>query len=117
MGGMWGFKPKDDRNLAKKIFKLTIDPVLSRYYNPKTKNYKTGDQDFLSDYVYSLIAHRSITHDSYRCIFHRYSTAWPTQRRGNCFVGSPWFCDENLSNFYKCLVECRQEQHLDWSFC
>lgn len=121
MGGMWGFKPKDDRALAKRIFQLVIDPNLaSYYYNPNSnniKNYKTGDQDFLANHVYSLIARRAVIHDSYACMFHRYSSAWPTQRQGNCYVGSSWFCNATLSNYYECPVECRPKDNPDWIYC
>ena len=113
MGGMWGLKLKDDRILAKKIFQEITNSKLSQYY----KNYKTADQDFLADYVYKEIAHKSVIHDSYNCMFYRYSSAWPTIRKGNCYVGSSWFCNETLSNYYKCPEECRPKEHPEWIYC
>lgn len=117
MAGMWGFRVRDDRTLAKKISNLVIDSNLSRYYNPDRRNYKRGDQDFLADQVYDLIRRRALIHDSYGCMSHQYSTHWPTKRQGNCYVGSSWFCDRNSSDFFLCPHQCRPPDHLDWIHC
>ncbi len=121
-GGMWGFKPEMDRNLAGRIFDQLIDPYLIRKYNPFFINHKGGDQEFLRHQVYPLIAHKSLIHDSFHCF--RFEErggdkSWPVKREGGCFVGLPSnsACVKNQTFFKKCPPPCRPLNHPEWLYC
>ena len=117
MGGMWGLKTFMDRRIARHVFLLSVDYRISLKYNPQFKNLKGKDQDFLRDYVYKAIVSNSFVHDSYLCKSFSFANPWPSKREGNCFVGSPYICQRNSSNFYKCPLKCRPKIHTDWDFC
>ena len=119
---MWGLKTSNERrDTAKHIYMLAVDKEISREFNPPSKlNYKGGDQDFLAKYVFDLIAQSSMIHDSYCCngAYSGNTSPWPSRRLGNCFVGSPVFCNETAEKFqYECPVLCRPKEHIDWIYC
>lgn len=115
---MWGMRVNMDRKLAQHIFLLSANQKISLKYNPFLNSTKGGDQDFLAGEVINLVEDKALVHDSFDCKNHRHSSAWPTQRIGNCFVGSPSPCNQSLFNFYECPMECRPKQHhQDWKFC
>jgi hypothetical protein len=88
LGGMWGFASVRDRALATKIFSLIVDKKVSEQFNKNGKSPKHGDQSFLARYVHPLVKSSAIVHDSYLCASYG-GDPWPTQRKGDCFVGSP----------------------------
>lgn len=113
---MWGFKNHKNRTLAKKLFNLIIKKSNSLMYNSTYQNQKDLDQLFLANFVYKNIKKQSVIHDSYFCNYYLDSKPFPTQRKGNCFVGGVGLCNET-ENFYTCPVECRPKKHLDWTTC
>ena len=114
---MWGFKNYLNRKLADKMFSLIIDKDLAKQYNEKRDSPKGNDQFFLGSHVYDLIKTNSVVHDSYLCENYRDSKPWPTQRVGNCFVGSPGDCNATATDFYDCPDKCKPRNHLDWKKC
>lgn len=108
---MWGFKSFQNRDLANKIYNLIINS--NSYKKSDGKGY---DQYFLKDKVYSLIRHNSIIHDSYLCKNYQDSDGFPSQRKGNCFVGQLGECNLN-GTYYQCPLECRPKLHQDWKNC
>jgi hypothetical protein len=113
---MWGFNNALDRNLASKLFRKIMDPKIASKFNANLSSPKRQDQFFLSEYVYERIRSKSIVHDSYSCHILG-GSPWPTQRVGNCFVGSPAGCNATTTDFYDCPIECRPKSHPDWKKC
>ena len=114
-GGMWGFKMYKNRGIAKKIFNRILNRKGSFLY--KRDDRKPFDQFFLSDKVYPLIRDRSLIHDSYLCNRFKDSVPFPSQREGNCFIGSPLSCNLESKSFFKCPIECRPLHGLNWTYC
>ena len=116
LGGMWGFYSQRNRKLSKKIFQSIINRGISSKYNNDQISPKGADQKFLNDYVYNYLKSNSIIHDSYLC--KKYGgSAYPSKRRGNCFIGNPYFCNASADTFYECPIECRPMIHKDWLMC
>lgn len=43
---------------------------------------------------------------------------WPTQRLGDCFVGSIYDCNKDAINeFPMCPDACRPKDHQNWTSC
>ena len=88
-------------------------------YNADNANKKGLDQMFLNDHVFEYIKDRALIHDSYWCAGIT-AKPWPTQRLGDCFVGSNRNCNETATinrDIKDCPVACRPPNHLDWSKC
>ncbi|RNA36727.1 hypothetical protein BpHYR1_050669 [Brachionus plicatilis] len=115
LGGMWSFKTSKDRNLGKEIFEDIINKNSSTKFKPRGISVKGYDQHFLSKHVYPRIKDKSTIHDSYLCKKYPKSKPWPTQRKGNCFVGRVGRCNET-GVFKPCPKECRPHDHLDWKY-
>lgn len=113
---MWGFKVEKARKIGQKIFKLFRDKRLMGKFNRNGKSPKGSDQEFLSKYVYNEIKDDSIVHDSFLCKNYQNSEPWPTQRKGNCFVGRVGKFNES-GLYFKCPFECRPEQSKNWESC
>ena len=121
---MWGFNVSIDRPKSNFIFNKIVDKELSKKYNKNLKSPKGFDQFFLTDHVYPIIVRDSITHDSYSCKTFNFSSPFPTKRIGTCFVGAAMhntdLClkpsSEQLT-YYKCPMDCRPSNHLDWNQC
>lgn len=116
MGGLWGFKSSVNRNVANQIYELLNSKLIIQRFAANGIRARDQDQKFLSIFVFKLINHLSMTHDSYHCNYFLNSQPFPTRRKGNCFVGSIGFCDEKAP-FYLCPVECRPREHMDWVNC
>ncbi|CAF0858725.1 unnamed protein product [Brachionus calyciflorus] len=116
LGGMWGFKSSLDRYLSNHIYNLIIDRKLSVKYKPNGTDAKGYDQKFLSNHIYEKINLLSLVHDSYTCKTYANSRPYPSQRIGNCFIGSAGDCDTK-AKFDQCPLECRPKDHLDWTSC
>ena len=115
-GGMWGIYNDRDRPLANQIFQQIIDLQTSYKYN-FYKNQLNQDESFLSKFVYPLLRTNSIIQDSYTCLLHNDSQAFPTQLTGACHIGNESKgCETELWNF-SCPVECRPKEHQDWIYC
>ena len=112
LAGMWGLKVAMNRSLANSIVETMLNPNLSKNYTFKTYG---NDQKFLTDYVYKSLVSNSVIHDAYSCRALN-GTPWPTQRVGNCFVGSIWGCDE-WGSIQECPEACRPKDHMDWTHC
>ena len=95
---------------------MLMNKTLCERFNPSGLSKKEGDQDFLGQHVYKLIANKSTIHDSYHC--HRYndSQPFPTQRTIQDHVGSHSY-DKLKLNVAKCPIECRPPKHKDWEYC
>ncbi len=113
---MWGFNSALDRRVANEIFKRILDRNIASRFNKKNISPKGQDQDFLSNYVYPLVYNRSVVHDSYLCKNYG-GSSWPSQRPGNCFVGSPESCNITATNLPDCPLECRPKSHREWTKC
>ena len=112
---MWGFYNSRNRNLANTIFDLIINPEIGSLYNQNLNSPRGQDQYFLRDYVYPLVKNDSIVHDSYFC--HKLGgDPFPTQRVGNCFIGSRLGCNETGIHF-GCPSNCRPKDHQNWTTC
>ena len=85
LGGMWGFYNSRDRHLADAIYQKILDKKINAEL---AKEQKDRDQKFLKKYVYKLLKKSAIINDSYSCRRFNYSVAFPTQRQGNCYIGS-----------------------------
>ena len=59
----------------------------------------------------------ALIHDSFNCNKNMSGEPWPTQRLGNCFVGSIWNCDKNATSFHKCPDICKPKDHQNWTSC
>jgi hypothetical protein len=116
LGGMWGFKPKKDRELGSKIFKKLLSKHIIYHYYRNTDSLVAYDQYFLKKYVYNEIKSRSVIHDSYTCAYFSDSTPFISKRKGLCYIGSIGYCDEN-KKFFECPIQCRPKEHLDWIYC
>ena len=104
---MWGFKSYQNRDLAEKIYNSIINS--NDYKRSDAKGY---DQVFLRDKVYPLIRKKSVIHDSYLCNNYKDSEGFPSQRKGNCFVGQVGECNKT-GTYYECPIECRPKLHHD----
>lgn len=113
---MWSFKVDKARELGQKIYSKIVDKSKSFKYNPNKKSPKGYDQYFLSHHVYNEIKNNSTIHDSYLCKRYPNSKPWPTQRKGDCFVGRVGKCNETGA-FKICPKECRPVDHLEWTSC
>ncbi len=87
---MWGFYNSRDRLIASKIFDSVLNVDIAKKYSSKrTKNRKGADQEFLTKYVHPHLKGNAIVHDSFLCqSYGGDGKAFPTQRIGDCFVGS-----------------------------
>jgi hypothetical protein len=92
------------------------DEKLAKEFNPVRESRKGMDQHFLYS-VYLKIKANSLIHDSHLCLTFRDSVPWPTQRKGNCFVGSAELCSESEKFKFECNVKCRPKDHQDWTAC
>ncbi|CAF0866460.1 unnamed protein product [Brachionus calyciflorus] len=117
LGGMWGLKTNQDRKLSNEVYNIIIDKKLSQKYNPGGKSSRGHDQYFLSHHVYDKINLKSTVHDSYLCKKYPNSKPFPTERKGDCFVGRVGWCNETNINFFECPNECRPPNHQDWKSC
>jgi hypothetical protein len=132
LGGLWGLA----LNRLSKASQIQIVNALLSSDNLHdiqmfVKTYsERGDQQFLTDHVWPLARHNSISHDSFYCLWYRYfyladTRPFPTQRQHpNCFVGCPQPCcktvnknDTDLSQYEQCASACRPNGHRDWLFC
>lgn len=61
----------------------------------------------------------TLVHDSFNCRRIVGDKPWPTQRVGNCYVGSDVECDENgrIEENFTCPIKCRPKEHPDWISC
>ena len=118
LAGMWGLYTDKNRSLTEKIYQLVVNKMIANIY--KNPGHKWSDQFFLRDNVYLIIKNNSIIHDSYLCSFYKDSIPFPTQRKGDCFVGQIagqiGTCNENAS-FLNCPIECRPKGNLEWITC
>lgn len=114
LGGMWGFYNSRDRRLADVIYQKILDKKINAELAQERKD---RDQTFLKKHVYQLLKKSAIIHDSYCCSRFNDSVGFPTQRQGNCYIGS-------IARNLKCLKEephlvcpkqCRHQK--DWLFC
>jgi len=113
---MWGFNRSKNKKLADEILNRILNKNDSIIFKPEIP--EGLDQSFLGKKVYPLIKDKSIIHDSYLCKHYKDGTPFPTQLKGNCFIGRIGHCDENGTLPYgKCPIECRPKNHQDWLYC
>lgn len=115
LGGLWGFRNQIDRDLSKELFDLVTSTKIARKYNRDGTSPKGNDQSFLSRHVYTKIWRKSIIHDSYYCRQFPNSVAFPTRRNGTSYVGN--LLEQETEPPKECPIECRPEDHNDWTFC
>ena len=124
LGGLWGFVPQYDRQLARKLFNSLTNPTVAKEYNPEDRNRRGHDQSFLRDFVWPFAKANSTTHDAYLCQEFPNTRPFPSKRRNpNCFVGTVSRCNETIElagdEFQEniCPILCRPQSHLDWLYC
>lgn len=118
LGGLWGAAPVRARRVLHDIFQPILIPVIAQRYNG------TGDQTFLTEYVWQRVKRRTLSFDSYFCQTFG-GLPFPSQRPpGNCFLGCLRPCclgtiDKNKTDHYvkPCPVDCRPKSHQDWTYC
>ena len=118
LGGMWGMRPPLNRSLARSILLKTHDQLLTTRYQGR------GDQDFLTDHVWSHAKYQTLVHASFHCSRNDGSEPepFPTQRQleegTKCFVGCirPC-CTNNTMPFNECPKQCRPKNHPEWIYC
>jgi hypothetical protein len=126
LGGMWGFYNTRSLSLASQIYSLITNRKIASRYN-KIVNKKGQDQVFLGEQVYPLIQTKSVVHDSYMCKKFG-GEPFPTRRIGLCHIGQYIFEKNECANstdidcyFFKksplCPIECRPQDHKDWTNC
>ena len=117
LGGMWGFYNTRDRSLADQLYGQITNKEINRELAQLPNN---RDQTFLKKYVHKFLRDRSVIHDSYCCAQFNDSVPFPTQRQGNCYIGSTarnLACLKEVSHLL-CPIDCRPELHKkDWLFC
>lgn len=132
LGGLWGLASNrlssiDRFKIAKSILP-SIDPnEIQRFVR---KYADRGDQIFLTDHIWPIARHNSLTHDSFHCLWSRYiyrtdTRPFPSQRRSpDCFVGCAKPCCRPISNstinfdqYQRCPTVCRPKNHQNWIFC
>ena len=115
LGGMWGFYSARNRNLANQIYAKFTDKQITARYNAGMKSPKGGDQQFLSEHVYSILQTNSVMHDSYLCAAYG-GSPFPTRRVGDCYIGGVTVCNASAT-FYECPQNCRPPNNKDWVTC
>ena len=93
---------------------MLMNKTLCKGFNPNSVSQREGDQDFLGQHLYKLIANNSTIHDSYHCGRFNDSQPFPTQRTIQDHVGSYAHLKMNI---LKCPIECRPQNHKDWEYC
>ena len=103
LGGLWGLAKKLDESLTTRIYNLILNSepndTAIGHSNPRGI-----DQIFLSEHIWPIfLENRNVTvHDSYTCLsFGIDSKAFPTRRKGNCFVGQIGPCNQTSNSLYK----------------
>ncbi|CAF1453739.1 unnamed protein product, partial [Adineta ricciae] len=87
LGGMWGFRPEQNRKFSAELLQKMLDRSLITRYG--TRN----DQTFLTEQVWPHIQNDVIVHDGFLCTtwYGKNSRPWPTRRPPfngtDCFVG------------------------------
>ena len=137
--GMWGlrFDKEKHKILIKKFWNKLVDPKMAKIYNPHNYRFKgifyvliiylldlinfffkDIDQIWLKSIIWNEVNHHALIHDSFHCEKNMSGIPWPTQRLGDCFVGSCGNCNTNATNqFFKCPNACRPKEHQDWTNC
>lgn len=118
LGGLWGFYNDHYREIAEMIFLKVIKRNVAEYYNTP-RNKKNRDQNFLAYYIYPLMKHNSVQHDSYNCGMFSESIPFPSRRRGRCFVGESFGEIDcvKAGEFIECPLRCRPIEHPKWTTC
>lgn len=91
-----------------------MDESLTSYYNQNEESPKGSDQVFLTDYVYPFVVNRATIHDSYYCGFYPNSNPFPSKRVGFSYVANI-LAHETYTK--ECPIECRPNDHKDWTYC
>ena len=116
---MWGFSRSKNRKLADEISNKILNRKNSIIYNKKSESLEGLDQTFLGKKIYPLIKDKSIIHDSYLCKHYKDGTPFPSQLKGNCFIGRIGTCDDQngILPYGECPIECRPKNHTNWIYC
>jgi hypothetical protein len=119
---MWGFRNKNNRQLASILFDKMSCKNISRIYNADRQNKKQGDQNFLLNHFWEIAKKNTTLHASFFCnSFGLKAEPFPTKRHEKlCYVSCIDCCDEiytNKSFKYKCPLECRPPEHKNWNYC
>ncbi|CAF0727155.1 unnamed protein product [Adineta ricciae] len=117
LGGLWGAAIGRARQRFYKIFLPLLVPSTAKKYNG------TGDQRFLTDFVWKKVKNKSLAFDSYSCRQFG-ARPFPSKRPpGICFVGCIRECCNNSTDYDRkflpsiCPVACRPKDHKDWEYC
>lgn len=117
VGCCWGYANKIDRQLSNKLFSLMTNKEIAKKYNEQKRG---PDQAFLVDYFWKYAKKSSMIHDSYLCR-QLGGIAFPTRRKGFCYVGCIGdCCDEQNSTkniLPECPYICRPDKYKDWNYC
>ncbi|CAF0738142.1 unnamed protein product [Brachionus calyciflorus] len=119
LAGLWGFKTREDRNLAQKVFKTIFNPHLKSWHD-SYRGEKQADQIFLKKYLWSTVKSNATVHDSFNC-GKLGGEPFPSQRSSlYCHVGGYGCCGPEFSNSsfpHECPYGCRPKEHKEWLFC
>ncbi|CAF4601910.1 unnamed protein product, partial [Rotaria sp. Silwood2] len=118
LGGLWGASPARARRYLFHIFQPMLVPSIARQYKG------AGDQQFLSDYIWSNVKTYSLIFDSYYCnIFGGQPFLSQRPIGDNCFLGCIRSCCINTTSSGSpnqnntCPPACRPKDHQDWIYC
>ena len=68
--------------------------------------------------MWNEVNRHALIHDSFNCNMNMSGEPWPTQRLGDCYVGSIYECNKDAINeFPTCPDACRPKDHKNWTSC
>jgi hypothetical protein len=117
LGGLWGASMRRTRYELFNSFEPMLISCIAELYK------KSGDQQFLLDYIWNFFKNNALIFDSYFC---QTLNGRPFLSRGpkdNCFLGCIRPCCSNTIKddfnirLKHCPIECRPKEHLDWIYC
>lgn len=120
LAGMWGMRVGENRELARNLFEIMVDPTMKSWYEYNNKK-KDADQIFLEKFFRQIVESNVTAHDSFHCMKYG-GKPFPKQRTSNyyCHVGGYGCCGPAFSNAsfpFECPYACRPKFHKEWVFC
>lgn len=117
LGGLWGAAIGRARQHLFDTFVPVLIPSIAGRYNG------TGDQLFLSDFVWRRVKTKTLAFDSYTCQQFG-GRPYPSERpRRTCYIGCIRMCCTNTTAedgnrpIDSCPKACRPKNHPEWIYC
>jgi len=117
LGSGWGARLGPSNSTVRKLFSKAFHKASLDYIFWAVRTAWGPDQNFLKKYIWPWARWSSLSHDSYSCTKFPYTKPFPTRRDvgENNFVAAVVEVKDILEE--ECPVECRPQDHPDWTTC